>query len=365
MTDISAVWPDWRLLSPMDSGSFGTVYKACHRANSAIQSAVKIIEVPQSEAQTQALREEGMTEEEIRAYYDQLIREYSAEIRRMELCKGISNIVSIEDFTSIPHADGIGSTICIRMELLKTLNSYMGDKQLDEDEVIQLGLDLCRALVICHQNGILHQDIKPENIFVNDRLSSGVLFKLGDFGLARELLQTQAPSSASGTLAYLAPEAANSKPADARTDLYSLGLTLYRLMNDNRLPFLSEKPFFRPEERKIALQMRLSGIALPDPCHASPAFARVLKKAAAFAPEDRYQSAREMEQALLALQRKRRRRKLAERFIRNKPALIASSVLAVAVLGFFLFRTGIIPSDRTPQATEVPMLTVTELERKP
>ncbi len=366
MTDISTVWPDWRLLSVMDGGSYGTVYKACHRANESILSAVKIIEVPQDEARTEAMRKEGLSEEAIRACYDRMVRDTGAEIRRMELCKGISSIVSIEDFTSIPHPDGIGATLCIRMELLKTLNSYIGDKQLEEDEVIQLGLDLCRALIICHQNGILHQDIKPENIFVNDRLSSGVLFKLGDFGLARELLQPQASDGARGTLSYLAPEVSGGRPADARSDLYSLGLTLYRLMNDNRLPFLSDKPFYRTEEKKIALQMRLSGMPLPDPSRASAAFARVLKKAAAFAPEDRYQSAREMEQALLALQKKHRRRKKAERLLRNKPAVIAASLLAAAALGLAVYGSGVFtPGGAVPQATEVPMLTVTNLGSAP
>ena len=79
---------------------------------------------------------------------------------------------------------------------------------MDETEVIRLGIELCRALEVCHRQGILHRDIKPGNILV----SKDGEFKLGDFGVAREWVD--ASMTIVGTRSYLAPEAVKFMPYD-------------------------------------------------------------------------------------------------------------------------------------------------------
>lgn len=85
----------------------------------------------------------------------------------------------------------------------------------------------------CQCQNIIHRDIKPENIFVS-RFGE---FKLGDFGIARELDRSMSGLSKKGTFSYMAPEMYKGEEYDARVDIYSLGIVLYKLCNHNRLPF--------------------------------------------------------------------------------------------------------------------------------
>ena len=85
-------------------------------------------------------------------------------------------------------------------------------KQLTEKEVIKLGMDLSKALEYCRKLKIIHRDIKPENIFVS-RFGD---FKLGDFGIARELERTMSGFSKKGTYSYMAPEMYKGEKYDSR-----------------------------------------------------------------------------------------------------------------------------------------------------
>ena len=111
----------------------------------------------------------------------------------------------------------------------------MQEEVLPEKETIKLGIDLCKALEYCQQLNIIHRDIKPENIFVS-RFGD---FKLGDFGIARELEKTMSSLSKKGTYSYMAPEMYKGERYDNSVDIYSLGIVLYKIMNKNRLPFLN------------------------------------------------------------------------------------------------------------------------------
>ena len=112
---------------------------------------------------------------------------------------------------------------------------YCTGKELTEKEVIKLGMDLSKALEYCRKLKIIHRDIKPENIFVS-RFGD---FKLGDFGIAREQAHTVGNMSKKGTYSYMAPEIYKGEKYDSSIDIYSLGIVLYELLNQNRLPFLA------------------------------------------------------------------------------------------------------------------------------
>lgn len=187
----------------------------------------------------------------------------------------------------------------IRMELLTPLNEYTREKGTwGKDEVIHLGIDICKALEICQKYDIIHRDIKPENIFVADYGN----FKLGDFGIARIASQTSGASTRAGTNAYMAPEIYRGEHYGKTVDLYSLGLVLYRLLNDNRLPFMPQYPApLRFQDRENAQAMRLSGASIPAPTHADPALANVIAKACAYNAEDRFATATDMRLALESL----------------------------------------------------------------
>ncbi len=297
---LKQIWPEWQIEGqPLGKGSYGVVYKAVRRDhNVESYAAIKVISIVAESSEIDSLRSEGLDMNATRTYLEGIVNDFVSEIQLMESLKGVQNIVSVEDYKVIEKTDGIGWDIYIRMELLTPFNAYICDRKLSEEEVIRLGCDICTALEICSQRNVIHRDIKPENIFVNDFGH----FKLGDFGIARKMENLTGGMSQKGTLNYMAPEVANSRDYDARVDTYSLGIVLYRLLNGNRLPFLnSEKQLLNPNDRRIAVEKRIRGEKMPDPCEASAAMANLIQRACAYNPDARFSSATEMKEALMSV----------------------------------------------------------------
>lgn len=297
--DISTIWPEWQITKQLGKGSYGVVYQAIRQDNNVVsQAAIKIISIPSVSSEVDSLRAEGLGMDETRTYFKCIVDDFVNEIQLMQSLKGVQNIVSVEDYRVVEKKNGIGWDIYIRMELLTPFNTYVSDKTLIEEDVIKLGCDICTALEICSQRNIIHRDIKPENIFINDF----GYFKLGDFGIARKLENMTGGLSQKGTLNYMAPEVANSNEYDERVDTYSLGLVLYRLLNNNKLPFIyNDKQLFNPNERKLAVERRIRGEVMPAPCNASPAMVNLIFRACAYNPNNRFVSATEMKNALMSV----------------------------------------------------------------
>ena len=270
-TSLQGIWPEWEIVKRIGSGSFGVVYEAVRKDDyMESHAAVKVIQIPQNEAELDSLRSEGLSKDATRTYLQGIVDDFVSEIQLMESFKGTQNVVSIEDYKVVEKQDEIGWNIYIRMELLTPLSTYIADKVLSEDEVIKLGTDICTALELCAKRSIIHRDIKPENIFVNQFGD----FKLGDFGIARKLENVTGGMSQKGTYSYMAPEIEKGDQYDATVDLYSLGLVLYRFTNKNRLPFLdTERQILNPNDRAEAVRRRMNGEPLPPPCEASPMMA--------------------------------------------------------------------------------------------
>lgn len=294
--DLSAVWPEWKIVRRINRGSFGVVYEAV-RTDHGVEShaAIKVISIPQDETELESMRSVGLTADATTTYLREVVNDFANEIRLMESFKGFQNIVSVEDYKVVERTDRVGWDIYIRMELLTPLNTYISDKILSEREVIGLGCDICSALERCAQRNVIHRDIKPDNIFLNEFGD----FKLGDFGIARKLENMTGGLSQKGTYNYMAPEVEKGNSYGATVDIYSLGIVLYWLLNKRRLPFVStEKKLLSPRDLVSANRRRLDGEPLPAPCNASPAMAEVILKACDPDPRKRFASAEEMKNAL-------------------------------------------------------------------
>src|SRR6516162_3365460 len=131
------------------------------------------------------------------------------------------NIVTV--YEVIQHQD----TPLIVMEMVngEPLGSARGTPQ-PLEQVVQLVLQIAKALAAAHAHGIIHCDIKPENILVR---SDGYV-KVLDFGLARRVGRDATPGSIAGTPRYMSPEQARAEAVSPATDIYSLGLVLYELV---------------------------------------------------------------------------------------------------------------------------------------
>ena len=291
-----SAWPEWKIIEKIGEGSFGQVYKAQRtERGKSFYSAIKIINIPGSQSELNSVRSETGNDQAAREYFQNLVEECIQEIGTMEYFRGNSYIVSVEDFKVMEYLDAIGWEISIRMEYLTSFLDYCAEKQLQEKEVIQMGLDLSKALGYCRKLHIIHRDVKPENIFVS-RFGD---FKLGDFGIARELERTMSGFSKKGTYSYMAPEMYKGEKYDSRVDIYSLGIVLYKLMNHNRLPFMNlEKQFITYRDKENALNKRMSGEQMAPPAEAGKLFGQIILKACAFDPDERYQTPEEFYRAL-------------------------------------------------------------------
>jgi tetratricopeptide (TPR) repeat protein/tRNA A-37 threonylcarbamoyl transferase component Bud32 len=210
------------------------------------------------------------------------------------------NIVSIHDigkedgkqFFVLEFVDG--------MSLRELMRTYPEGK-CDFQTVLRMGMDICGALQYAHSQGVLHRDIKPENILVTEE---GVA-KLMDFGLAKMLGQPSITQEGVivGTVAYVAPEIALGKGADARSDLYSFGAVLYEAVT-GKPPFLGEDPV------KIIFSHIHDYPVSPSRLNpkVSPALAECIMKLLEKEPGKRYQSAEDLLKVL---------REIAEGFLRE------------------------------------------------
>ena len=292
-------WKDWKIVHRLGGGGFGTVYEIERDFFGEEElAAMKVIRIPKEESDLDDDYNSGMTEEEVREKYTYIQNYFSKEYQLMLEFKGHSNIVNCHDFSVVPNPDGPGCALYIRMELLKPLKEVLKTETFSEARIVQLGIDICRALEICERRDVIHRDIKPDNIMMSDFGN----FKLGDFGIARTMEKTMSASMA-GTDWYMAPEVAKKMKYGKSVDTYSLGLVLYWLLNDGRLPFVPEKDRISAKDMQAAYRLRMQGKEIPEPKRGSRQLKAVVLKALSFEREKRYRSGKEMLEALLEIEK--------------------------------------------------------------
>lgn len=293
---LNTIWPGWVLVRKLGQGSYGGVYEIQRTlpGGRTERSAMKKISIPKSQDEIELLLAKSVPEQSITEHYRQQMQKLVGEYTMMRELDACPNIVTSQDLNCQPN--GYGWDIYFRMELLRPLKQVL-DGQYREMDVLQIGMDICSALKECETINIIHRDIKPENILVS---ASGE-FKLGDFGIAKTSEKTQTGTMA-GTYGYMAPEVANRQHYGRAADIYSLGMVLYWLMNNETLPFLPLPPRIpTPQQRQTALNRRFSGEALPEPLNGSRELKQIVLKACAYLPENRYHSAGQMFDALSTL----------------------------------------------------------------
>lgn len=295
----------WYINKELGSGAFGTVFEVQRKDFLDMKAALKVISIPTSQNEVDSYREENydLDDKSVTSYFYGFVEEFVKEFRLMSQLKGQSNIVSYEDHDVIKKEDGIGWDIFIRMELLTPMNKYFAVNMPKEGDVIRLGIDICKALEVCQKYKIIHRDIKPSNIFVSDTGD----FKLGDFGVARTLEKTSSGLSKKGTYTYMAPEVYKGQPYGSNVDIYSLGIVMYKLLNNNLEPFRKDRTY---NDGERALEMRLLGNEMPKPQNAEGRLAEIVLKACAFDPKERYESPLQMRQELESIQYNEQERKV-------------------------------------------------------
>lgn len=298
-SNIRLPWNNWKIVGYLGGGAYGKVYKI-ERNISGIkeEAAVKIVSRPKDENEIEAFYDNGYDRESIIASYEGEIRNYVQEYKLLKDLQGQSNIVSCDDFTVMPHANGIGADIFIRMELLTPLQQILRDRLLSEKEIIKLGKDIAHALSLCEKKHIVHRDIKPMNVMV----SKFGDYKLGDFGVSK-IMDHATLATAMGTPEYQAPEVVHMERYGHAADIYSLGIMLYWLLNNRRMPFIGADEKITIAVKDQAMERRYRGEKLPLPQNGSSQLKQIVIKACEYKPGDRYASAQDLYDALDALEK--------------------------------------------------------------
>jgi len=252
----------YEILEIIGTGGMANVYKAlCHKLNR--YDAIKI------------MREDMISNRESR-------KRFHAEAHAVAMLSH-PNIVSVYD---VGHSDDLEYIV---MELVDGINlkSYMNSfGSLAYTDVLDFSIQICKALNHAHSRGIIHRDIKPQNIML---LKDGMV-KVADFGIAALQNDIDMPANqAVGSVHYIAPEQARGGAADGRSDIYSLGIVMYEMLT-GKLPYTGSS------DVEVAV-MHMNTDAVP-PRELAPEIPqeleRITLKAMCTDIDSRYQSASEM-----------------------------------------------------------------------
>ena len=302
----------WKIDHRVGQGSYGCVWKLKMKGSAwhgSSCSALKVIPVPASEEIREKAWLEGLDKESARLYFEMVLNKALDEIKIMQKLAESDNVVQIYEYEirDMYESGGYGWLLLIRMEYLVPLTRLAMDNKLALDDIVKLGIDICRALEKLYEKRIVHQDIKPDNIFYNPYTKK---YKLGDFGIAKQTTRNTIQKGRPGTLSYMSPEVYIGQEASYDLDLYAIGMVLYRMLNHFRIPGLPEYPrVFTPADRDLAMMKRLKGENPPlpnysylidDPANGSRAkkLAHIIQKSISADMKMRYQTAEMLRKAL-------------------------------------------------------------------
>lgn len=274
---------NYQLEQLLGEGSMGRVFQARH-SRLGRQVALKVL-------RSEHARDGGF------------VRRFFQEARTVNQINH-EHIVEIFDFVD-ESATG-GHVYCV-MELLRgqSLSSLAQSESLTLARIQRFVVQVCAALGAAHAVGVVHRDVKPDNLFVIHRAGQPDFVKVLDFGVAK-LLTTEGSSTTGtvdgtiiGTPAYMAPEQAAGLPVDARSDIYAVGNILYELIS-------GKPPFQAPAFGHLVVQI-ITQPPPPLPSHlpsgepVPPQLAELVMRCLAKEPEARPQSLAEVTTALLLL----------------------------------------------------------------
>lgn len=246
---------------------------------------VKIISVPASPSQLDALLIAGAYRDqaEVAEHFRSLAESLAEEADVLRKVSDLEGFLPYDGHQIVPMEDGkTGYLIYLISPYKRSLEKCM--RRIPEairKDAVKLGIDLCRALSACRQQGFLYTSLKPTNVFLCD----DKVYRIGDLGFVPldSVMYASLPSRSRSP--YCPPEVLDpTMPLNGTLDTYALGMILYQVCNDGKLPDASHEP----------------GLPFPSPVHGDEKLVSIIMKAIAPDPKDRWADPSEMGNALAA-----------------------------------------------------------------
>ena len=249
----------WNIKSAIGAGSCGTVYEITNAAALG-KAAMKVIHAKDSS----------------------IADKVCEVVNKYDMLKGNENIFVDHEISRIDNEDG-SVDVLVKMPFRTALAVYTQGRELSQEEVAKLGVDISSALEFCEYKNIKHGALKPTNIFMNSNGS----FVLGDFGTIEIAKLIDSPGAPDRT-DYCSPEIGKEASFDNTADLYALGMVLYIQLNGKRGPFLPPEPEdFTVDDLKAALAKRMAGEPLNPPAKGGVRFNAIINNACNADPDKR------------------------------------------------------------------------------
>ena len=286
---LNPVFGEWYTEKQLGSGTDGKVFSIYREKYDGTKerSVLKIIRLGENRGDIKTFDpNENIVIENEEEYYSTIISGIKENINAVMQSDNGKYIVRYEDFELRKASDGKGRLILLKLEEMRSLADLLKEFSFTLEETLRLGISVCKSLIKCRSfGGYIYPNLKPENILF-DR--NGVC-KLGDLGTFSLLEPAKTSIAYKRTQYYMAPEIIRTGRMNNTADTYALGLVLYMLSNRGRLPFA--EPY--PEKVTInalneGVQKRTAGEKLPEPQLASDELKRIIAKACAFKPNERY-----------------------------------------------------------------------------
>ncbi len=262
---VSPLLDGFHLGTPVND-HFGVCCYPALRENSQRKYIVKVISVPASQTQLDALLITGAYQNSAEAaeYYRSLAEEIVAQSAQLEELSHQDGFLPYEGCQMEPMGKNrIGYQVYLLSGFRLSLERYMHRHTVSHLEAVNLGIDLCTALAACREAGLIYVDLKPSNIFISNKKE----YKIGDLGFIPLSALKFTPMPEKYRSCYTAPELMDDlSVVNTTADTYSVGMILYQIFNGGSLPGDPTKPLAPP----ASADEEMAGI-LQKACHPDPA----------------------------------------------------------------------------------------------
>ena len=273
-------WGEWNVAKMLHEGSLANIYRV---ENGSSKGIVKVISIPKVQNDFRNASRTLEDTEVMQKFCKEVMGVLEEELERLEALNSIPNVLGYRKYEAFERREEVGYDLVLFMDEEQNLADYVAENHIKNGEIVKIVKDVAWILDKAHQEGIVHKDIKIENIFMSETGES----MLADFSLARKIESFQSRDQRRNNNIYTAPEVLSEYDFNNLTDVYALGMVLYSLLNDGEIPFVFEN--------------RNAKTSIPAPKRAGDKLLEVVMKAIAYRAKDRYQSAEEFFKALYEL----------------------------------------------------------------